>query len=140
MTTAARLFRVIMPVANIDEGARFYSDVLGDPGFRVSNGRHYFNCGGVILAVYDAVADGDRAPVRSNGEHIYFAVSNLEEVFARAQRAGGLSNETGDGGLPMGRIAKRPWGEVSFYVRDPSGNPICFVDETSIFRGPPPKS
>jgi hypothetical protein len=36
----------------------------------------------------------------------------------------------------MGEIAKRPWGEVSFYMHDPSGNPICFVDEQSIFRGP----
>jgi catechol 2,3-dioxygenase-like lactoylglutathione lyase family enzyme len=133
----ARLFRVIVPVTNIDDSARFYGAVLDNPGFRVSNGRHYFDCGGVILAVYDAVADGDREAVRHNAEHIYLAVPDLEAAFARAKNAGGLSTETGDGGLPMGQIAQRPWGEVSFYLHDPSGNPLCFVDEASIFRGPP---
>ena len=125
-----------MPVSNLDDSARFYSALFDSPGFRVSNGRHYFECGGVILAVYDAVADGDKAAVRANAEHVYFAVTDLEGVFARAQKTGGLSKETGDGALAMGQIAKRPWGEVSFYMHDPSGNPICFVDERSVFRGP----
>ena len=125
-----------MPAGNLDESARFYSALFDSAGFRVSNGRHYFDCGGVILAVYDAVADGDTAPARANGEHVYFAVTDLDAVFARAQKTGGLSKVTGDGGLAMGQIAKRPWGEVSFYMHDPSGNPICFVDERSVFRGP----
>jgi catechol 2,3-dioxygenase-like lactoylglutathione lyase family enzyme len=137
MTSSARLFRVIMPVANIDEGAKFYSALLDHPGFRISGGRHYFPCGDVILAVYDASADGDAGGVRSNPQHVYFAVADLQAVFARAQRLGGLLTETGDGGLPMGEIARRPWGELSFYMDDPTGNPLCFVDESSIFRGPP---
>jgi hypothetical protein len=33
------------------------------------------------------------------------------------------------------RIRKRPWGEKSFYARDPFGNPICFVDEKTVFTG-----
>jgi uncharacterized glyoxalase superfamily protein PhnB len=33
----------------------------------------------------------------------------------------------------MGQIANRPWGERSFYLRDPFGNPLCFVDETTVF-------
>jgi catechol 2,3-dioxygenase-like lactoylglutathione lyase family enzyme len=139
MTSAARLFRVIMPVANIDEASRFYSALLDNPGFRISGGRHYFQCGQVILAVYDARADGDAgAAVRSNPEHVYFAVADLQAAFARAQQLGGLVKEVGDGGLPMGEIARRPWGEVSFYLDDPWGNPLCFVDESSIFRGGPP--
>lgn len=125
-----------MPVANIDEGSKFYSALLDNPGSRISGGRHYFPCGDVILAVYDASADGDAGGVRSNPQHVYFAVPDLQAVFARAQRLGGLSTETGDGGLPMGEIARRPWGELSFYMDDPTGNPLCFVDERSIFRGP----
>ena len=137
MTSAARLFRVIMPVGNIDEGSKFYSALLDNPGFRISGGRHYFQCGQVILAVYDATADGDAAGgVRSNPQHVYFAVLDLQATFARAQKLGGLLTEMGDGGLPMGEIARRPWGELSFYLDDPWGNPLCFVDETSIFRGP----
>ena len=33
------------------------------------------------------------------------------------------------------RIRKRPWGEKSFYLRDPFGNPLCFVDENTAFTG-----
>ena len=68
---------------------------------------------------------------------MYFAVDDLETVFACAQRLGTLSKEVGDGGLPMGEIARRPWGERSFYVQDPFGNPLCFVDAASIFTGKP---
>jgi uncharacterized glyoxalase superfamily protein PhnB len=32
-------------------------------------------------------------------------------------------------------IEIRPWGERSFYARDPFGNPLCFVDETTLFTG-----
>jgi predicted enzyme related to lactoylglutathione lyase len=136
MTASARLFRVIMPASNVDESARFYSVLFDSPGFRVSSGRHYFDCGGVIVAVYDATADGDSRKVRHNDEHVYFAVADLDAALARARQTGGLSTAIGDGGLPMGEIAKRPWGEVSFYMHDPAGNPICFVDERSIFRAP----
>ena len=138
MTSSIRLFRVIMPVTNIEQAAKFYSALLDQPGFRVSNGRHYFKCGEVILAVYDAKADGDRAAVRSNPQHVYFAVPDLEAIFKRAETVGGLSKEMGDGELPMGSIARRPWGERSFYMHDPSGNPLCFVDEQSVYRGGPP--
>jgi hypothetical protein len=40
----------------------------------------------------------------------------------------------------MGEIARRPWGERSFYMRDPFGNPLCFVDEGTLFTSGPPKS
>ena len=30
----------------------------------------------------------------------------------------------------------RPWGERSFYLRDPFGNPLCFVDAATLFTGP----
>ena len=133
-----RLFRVILPVDDIEGAVRFYAELLGMAGFRVSPGRHYFDCGGVIVAIVDAKADGDAKVPRPNFEHVYFAVADLDAVYARAQRVGGLSGETGDGNLPMGRIARRPWGERSFYVHDPFGNPLCFVDEQTLFttRGP----
>ena len=104
---------------------------------RISAGRHYFMSGGVIVALYDPRADGDKRTPRPNFDHVYFAVDDLEAAYQRAKQAGGLSTETGDGGLPMGEIARRPWGERSFYLHDPFGNPLCFVDEASIFKGPP---
>jgi hypothetical protein len=89
-----------------------------------------------MLALYDPGADGDDPTVRPNPEHVYFAVDDLDAVFARAERLGGLSTQIGDGNLPMGKIARRPWGERSFYVADRSGNPLCFVDQTTPFTGP----
>jgi hypothetical protein len=53
------LYRVIFPVADIEVAAKFYGRVFEMAGERVSPGRHYFNCGGVILACYDPAADGD---------------------------------------------------------------------------------
>jgi catechol 2,3-dioxygenase-like lactoylglutathione lyase family enzyme len=132
---APRLYRVILPVTNIEQAAAYYTALLGIEGQRVSPGRHYFDCGGVILALFDPLSDGDRTKARPNFEHVYFAVRNLEDVYERAQTAGGLATETGDGGLPMGKIARRPWGERSFYMRDPFGNPLCFVDEKTLFTG-----
>ncbi len=130
-----KLYRVILPVSDINKAEAFYTQVLGIKGQRVSPGRHYFDCGGTILACYDPRADGDDFDARPNQEHLYFAVADLEAVYQRVEQLGALSTETGDSGLPMGKIATRPWGERSFYAKDPFGNSICFVDEKTIFTG-----
>lgn len=132
---AVRLFRVILPVRDIAEAQRFYSSLLEQPGVAVSPGRRYFDCGGVVLALYDSAADGDAKTLRPNVEHVYFAVDQLEAFHRRAAALGALSAEVGDGNLPMGAIARRPWGERSFYMHDPSGNPLCFVDAATLFTG-----
>ena len=134
---SARLFRVILPVNDIEASASFYAALLDDAGMRVSPGRHYFVCGGAVLALYEPRADGDDRTPRPNFDHVYFAMDDLPAVFERARQVGGLSTQVGDGGLRMGEIARRPWGEVSFYMHDPSGNPLCFVDASTLFTGPP---
>ena len=130
---AMRIYRIIMPVSDLDRATHFYRQLLGDEGMRISPGRHYFACGAVILAVYSPRDDGDPVESRPNFALLYFAVPDLEDVFQRAEAVGGLSTKTGDGNLPMGAIAQRPWGERSFYMNDPSGNPLCFVDEKTVF-------
>ena len=130
-----KLYRIILPVHDIEAASKYYSTLLGQEGARVSPGRHYMDCDGVILAIYDPKADGDKTAARPNFEHIYFAVNNLEDIYTRAKEVGGLSSAVGDGGLPMGEIAVRPWGERSFYLQDPSGNLLCFVDEKTKFTG-----
>lgn len=132
----ARLFRVILPVSDVDKAAKFYSAVLGSPGFRVSPGRHYFDCGGVILACFSPRQDGDDHDPRPNQDHFYFAVEDLESTYDACQKAGAKFAPGEVHGDPAGQIAKRPWGERSFYIFDPFGNPICFVDQASIYRGP----
>ena len=124
-SAAPRLFRVILPVTDIEEGARFYAAVLDMPGERVSTGRHYFDCGGTILAAVDPSGEG--LEMRPNVEHVYFAVPDLKAAFDRARAAGCSWLEK--------RLARRAWGARSFYARDPFGNPICFVDEDTVFTG-----
>jgi predicted enzyme related to lactoylglutathione lyase len=129
------LYRVIVPVSELEPAVRFYSTLFEQSGVRVSAGRHYFSCGDVTLALYSPRADGDAREPHPNFDHLYFAVEDLDEVHRRAERLGGLSTAIGDGHLPMGQIATRPWGERSFYTRDPFGNPLCFVDSKTLFTG-----
>ncbi len=124
--TTPRLFRVILPVANIDTAAAFYARLLGTPGTRVSSGRHYFDCGGTILACCDALADGDAEQVGPNPQYVYFSVDDLDATHTRAREAGCRE---------LTEIEDRPWGERSFYGQDPFDNPICFVDSKTLFTG-----
>lgn len=125
----AKIFRVILPVSDIEQAAQFYRELLDQPGQRVSTGRHYFDCGGVILACYDPRADGDDFDAKPNPDHIYFSVPDVENVFERACR---LNCQAIDP-----KVTRQPWGERSFYLQDPFGNPICFVDEQTLFTGRP---
>jgi predicted enzyme related to lactoylglutathione lyase len=121
-----RLYRVILPAGDMEASVAFNRRLLEMEGERVSPGRHYFACGGVILAVVDPRADGDDRDAHPNSEHVYLAVVDLESYHQRAAALRALSPE-------MGAIETRPWGERSFYLKDPFGNPLCFVDESTLF-------
>ena len=122
-----KLYRVIVPVESINAAAAYYEALLDRQGRRVSSGRHYLDCEGTILALYSPREDGDNFDPRPNQEHLYFAVDDLEAVHNRAR---GLAAESTDA-----TIETRPWGERSFYLRDPYGNPLCMVDRTTVFTG-----
>lgn len=125
-----KLYRIIFPVTDIEKAAAFYGDLFEQAGQRVSPGRHYFDLGGTILACYDPVADGDDA---GNGwkfhknQYIYIAVKDLENIHRKLL---GSESKAVDAA-----IETMPWGERLFYAGDPFGNPVCFVDEKTIFTG-----
>lgn len=132
----AKLFRVILLVGDIGKAERFYGALLCQRGQRVSPGRHYFDCEGTILACYDPKADGDGYEARPVPEPVYIAVDDLEATYRRAVDAGAtLSTDVVPDVGPLGQIAQRPWGERSFYIHDPFGNPLCFVGRESVFTG-----
>lgn len=132
----AKIFRILLPVGDIEQAAVFYDSLLDQPGQRISPGRHYFDCEGLVLACFDPVADGDGYQATPIPEPIYFAVDDLEAVYDRAREAGGVMTDDVIPGVgALGKIEKRPWGEVSFYVSDPFGNPLCFVTRDSAFTG-----
>jgi hypothetical protein len=130
---ADKLFRIILQVAELDKAAEFYAKLLDDPGRSIPRGsRHYIDCGPVILALVDVTPGGETPkPLPDN---IYFAVGDLEKVYARAAELGCLSGADVHG-ASAGEIVVRPWGERSFYVTDPWGNGLCFVDENTLFTG-----
>jgi uncharacterized glyoxalase superfamily protein PhnB len=129
MSNSFRLYRVIQPVKDIRRAQEFYSTVLGSQGERISPGRHYFDCGGTILACYDPLADGD-APDDTWHHHpkqyLYLSTDDLDGAFEAFNRSGGMLEKP---------IQTQPWGERSFYGKDPFGNPLCFVEAKSIFTG-----
>ena len=122
-----RLYRVIVPVRDIEAASTFYGEVFGSPGERVSGGRHYFDAGGVLFACYDPVADGDKRTSEPNPEHLYLSTTEpLESV---------RDTWTGGGGTLDDGIRERPWGETSFYGRDPWGNRVVFVAAGTEYTG-----
>jgi uncharacterized glyoxalase superfamily protein PhnB len=124
----AKVFRIILEVGGGDAALDFYAQLLDATARKVGGGRIYFDCGAVILALLEKPRP---SPLP---EHIYFAMSALDEVHARAQKLRCLSNEDVHG-QSAAEIAVRPWGERSFYVEDPWGNKMCFVDERTLFTG-----
>lgn len=124
---APTIFRLFVPVTDFEKAIEFYQRLFNSEGRLIHGGRRYFYCGPVIFAVIE----NNGAPI---GDHIYFSVPNLEAVFTRAKELDCL--ETNDvHGSPSGEISVRPWGERSFYCRDPFGNGLCFVDEMTLFTG-----
>ncbi len=124
------LYRIIFPVKDIERASDYYSAIFEMPGTRVSDGRHYFNLDGTILALYDPEADGDEINQSwsfHENQYLYFAVENLTALHERIKKLGGQHVDE--------RIGKMPWGEVLFYANDPFGNPICFVEKSTIFTG-----
>jgi hypothetical protein len=133
-----RIFRVILQVNDLGSSQRFYETLLAAPGRAVSGGRVYFDCGPTILALLDPSSEGHHG-ARPLPEAVYLATADLEGVHRRAAELNCLSpgNVHDD---PAGEIVVRPWGERSFYAIDPSGNPLCFVDASTLFTGMPRRS
>lgn len=128
MGNSAKIFRIILEVADLNKAAAFYAELLSSKGRIVGGGRCYFDSDDVILALLEA-KNPQKIP-----QYIYFSVNNLNEIHARAKKLDCLSTEMVHGSS-AGEIIKRPWGELSFYAQDPYGNGLCFVDEKSVFAG-----
>lgn len=121
----ANLFRVVLPVPDVADAVAFYAALLEDEGEPIGDGsRHYFHCGSAILALANPAAHGNE--VRPNADHVYLAVDDLDATYTRARLLSAPE---------LGEIAVMPWGERTFYCKDPFGNPLCFVDEATMFTG-----
>ena len=129
-TDIPKIFRVTVEVADLDKAAAFYSKLLGSDGKRHPGARHYFDCGGVILAVLDVSRGG--MPPTIGPKSLYFAVGDVTVVHARAVQLGALAPYKVHG-EDAGAVTKRAWGEKSFYAVDPWGNDLCFVEDGTLY-------
>ncbi|MDA2933878.1 PilZ domain-containing protein [Acidobacteria bacterium AH-259-D05] len=124
------LYQVDLSVRDIDQAEAFYSQLLAMPGRRVSPGRHYFDCGGMVLCCQDLRGEGDSSgegnssDVSVTSHQLCFVVGDLEAVFERAKNANCNSLDE--------QIVTQPWGTRSFVAEDPFENSILFVDEATM--------
>ena len=130
MTEAPKLFRVTLEVGDLDSAADLYRQLFGVEGTRHPGARHYFDCGGVIIAVLD-VSQGGLTPT-PGPKSLSFAVEDIDAVHERAAGLDVLAPYQVHG-EPAGVVVERPWGERSFYVVDPWGNDLCFCQNGTLF-------
>ena len=131
MSDFPKLFRVTLEVSDLELASGIYSELIGDAGQRHPGARHYFDCGGVTVAVLD-VSQGGMTPT-PGPKSLYFAVDDLDAVHERAERLGVLAPYQVHG-QPAADVIDRPWGERSFYVVDPWGNDLCFCDDRTLYQ------
>jgi catechol-2,3-dioxygenase len=123
--------RIIIEVTNLNNAIDFYCNLLNVEGRAVGWNRYYIDCGKVILALLDS---SQKEQFKKILQYVYFSIPDLESTFLRAKALDCLSKEEVEG-ASAGEIALRPWGERSFYVKDPDQNGLCFVDEKTVFTG-----
>ena len=124
-------FRLNIEVGDLDEAAEFYGTLLGIEGRRQAGSRCYFNCGPVTLQVVDVSAASEPHPA---AKALYFTVKDLDAIFERAVALDCRSNGNVHG-TAAGEISVKPWGERSFYAEDRWKNPLCFVEEGTVYPG-----
>ena len=126
-----QFFRLNVEVGELQRAIDFYTKLLDVQGRRQPGARCYFDCGPVTLSVIDVSQHGKPHPA---AKALYFTVKDLESAFVRAKELGCLSRESVHD-APGGGIVVRPWGERSFYAEDPWSNPLCFVEEGTVYTG-----
>jgi predicted enzyme related to lactoylglutathione lyase len=126
-----QFFRLSVEVADLDAAIKFYTTLLDVQGRKQPGARCYFEAGPVTLSVLDVSSQGKPHPA---AKALYFTVKDLDVAFERAKSLGCLSRESVHD-APGGGIVVRPWGERSFYAEDPWSNPLCFVEEGTVYTG-----
>ena len=118
---AVRAYRLAVPVSDVRRSIEFYEAVLGLEADETVPTRVYFHCGGFIVALVQGEGSVPHLP-----DNLYVSTDELDAVYDRAVTAGA---EVTSG------IEVRPWNERSFYCLDPDRNPLCFVDDQTLFLG-----
>ena len=130
MSDTPKVFRVTLEVAALEQATKLHAELFGQEGQRHPGARHYFDCGGVTVAVLD-VSRGGMLPT-PGPKSLFFAVDDVDAIHERAERLDVLAPYDVHG-EPAGTVITRPWGERSFYVVDPWGNDLCFCENGTLY-------
>lgn len=122
-----RVYETVLYASDVEATARFYSELVGltpaEPPDEVA-AVFRLDDGGILLVFDPARSSAPGRPVPSHGctgaGHVAFSVSagQLEPLAARLREAN----------VEVERWIDWPPGGRSFYVRDPAGNSVEFVD------------
>ncbi len=123
-----KLFRLNIEVGDLDQAIQFYEELLGAPGRMQMGARCYFRAGPVTLQIVQV--EEPHAAVKA----LYFSTGALDAVHKKASGMESLAPWQVHG-TPAGDAVVRPWGERSFCAVDPWGNPLCCVEEGTIYAG-----
>ena len=115
-----KLYQVSLGVENIDKAESFYRQLLGTAGQRKGAGGVHFKCGELVLICHLSKQSADLARAAATATHLLFVVADLEALFGQAKTAGCASMDD--------QVTHLPWGDRSFSVTDPFGNPLSFID------------
>jgi predicted enzyme related to lactoylglutathione lyase len=118
-----RVHRTALPVKDIDAAAKFYTNLLDNPGKRIAPDRHYYDLGGFILALYQP-ANGGSGWSFENNQYFYLSAADLDDMRRKVKQGGGKC---------LTDNAKMPWGETMFFATDPSGSRIGICQEDTLF-------
>lgn len=114
----AQLFRVVVPVTDLDSAARFYGGLFGVTGERYSSGWYCFHLGGALLACSTERADPLTVP-------LFVATEDpLAQLQVRARQLGAR--------YVNAEIHKLSSGEKGFELQDPFGNALCVIEAGSM--------
>ena len=133
----ANLEKAILPTKSLGRSGAFFEELLGLEVDTFVPNRHFFYTDSCMLALVNPVEHAKQHEISPSGfapnpDCVYFGMADLEATYETAQK---LRMQPIPGDYPGAGIQTRPWGERSFYGLDPAGNPICFVDDQTLFTG-----
>ena len=91
MSDSPKVFRVTLEVADLEYATQLYGDLFGQDGQRHPGARHYFDCGGVIVAILD-VSRGGMPP--TPGPKSLSSRSTTSTLFTRGRTGSACSRPT----------------------------------------------
>lgn len=124
---ADRIFETVLYADDLEAAERFYCDVIGLELHGKSSLMLIFRCGGGVLLIFDpAQSSLSGRDVPSHGTvgagHIAFACAAADLDEWREQLAAQ--------GIEIEKEVEWPFGGLSIYFRDPSGNSVELAPST----------